>query len=103
MGIIKKIRAKLGDAFCSRRIVKAEYTEAKDLIEVFNKYSVQMLAEARAAGMGTMQAQVNPMVVNAYAVVERYENRNWFLKRWGKKTPIVDLGDDVVWDLAVPA
>ncbi|TXH13546.1 MAG: hypothetical protein E6R03_11085 [Hyphomicrobiaceae bacterium] len=71
---------------------ESEYLAAKALVEYFNSDAQKELDRAREAGYGVGQmVGVEKRFVDAYAVVQAYENRNWFARRFGPKTTMVEL------------
>jgi hypothetical protein len=71
---------------------KSAYLAALADVQYFNKDAQKMLDQARAAGYGAgQQVGVDPRFAKAYKVVQAYESRNWFARRFGPKTVMVEL------------
>lgn len=70
----------------------SEYLAALALVEYFNTDAQKSLDQARAAGYGAgMQVGVEKRFVDAFAIVQAYENRNWFARHFGSKTTMKEL------------
>lgn len=71
---------------------ESQYLAALADVQYFNSDAQAALDKARAAGYGAgMQVGVEPKFVQAYEIVQAYENRNWLARRFGTKTEMVEL------------
>lgn len=75
-----------------RKPNESEYLGALAQVKYFNDCAQDELDKARAAGYGVgQQVGVDPKFVTAFAIVQAYENRSRWSRRFGPKTTMVEL------------